>query len=227
LATVEDRARILEHTVELEDTSAVRQALRESRRDTTVAQRALDLRRKGAVGDDEFRQIQRLHRTISRIAQATALLDKRFQRLLSRDLLARDLVTLGDVLTWAQGATVSEMAGALIPHLRIPFRALWSTPEEEILDSGVELAGRTLEPRGGHAPKPVPVPRLSIDAQLDEALEEVHFLAAVQPDLAGGSDPVYLTLDKHGHLETGLKGGAAAVTAGQLSRSNYREAPHG
>ncbi len=156
LATLEERARKVEEALDAEDTKTVSNRLRESNRDVRIARKALELKQQGATAQDDFDQAQRMHAAISRLTEATARLDIRFQKLLARDLLAQGLVTLGDILEWVREASTEECAKTILPFVKLPFLSIWAVSEFALVESACDVAGRA--PSVGKARPPAPVP---------------------------------------------------------------------
>lgn len=250
LSTLEDRVRQTERAYGSENTDVVRSRLQGSTRDVKIAKKALQLRQQGAVGSDDYNQIQRVHTAISQLSAASAQLNTRYQKLVARDLLAQGGVTFGDILAWARDAELDELAGVMEPHVQLPYRALWSASESVIVDAGLEVAGQTVTQRSTRVPEPAPLADPPSTARLDDVKQRmyrtqeelrrrlretdplplaqwvdesdwgdavVHFLAALDPELARSEDPVYVELHSRGELDCNVAH-VEAVTAGSATR---------
>jgi hypothetical protein len=212
---------------------------------------ALDLRKQGAITPDQIDQVQRMHRAILHVSEAAHRLNRRQQELIARDLLAHDLVTLGDIMAWAQQTSINDMAAALAGHARLPFRLLYGGTERQIIESSIEVSGK--EPTSGkiQLPTPLPVEKVNINSELSEsrrplhraqaelrqALSEndpiflpawvdceewaaaiTHFVAATDPNLDRGSDPIFFVAEPAGKLSAGAKGAMRLVSEGLITR---------
>ena len=192
LSTIDERTRLFETILDIEDTQQVSDALKESHRDVKVAHTALELRQKGATLPEEYDQVQRMHRSISRMMQLTSDLDLRYQNLIARDLLARGLVSLGDILTWAREASEHELADSIQPFLLPGIMPLWATPERLLLDRGIELSGKVIERPKMNIPVPVPVAQLPVQTDMDEIKQAIFYKQLELRDRLMQTDPLML-----------------------------------
>jgi hypothetical protein len=146
VSTIEERVRQLIGILALDTTEAVGQRLKESARDVRMAQRALELRKDGTIGDEDFTQIHRMHTAVSQLSEVSGKLDSRYLQLLARDLLAQGQVSIGDITNWMLEATEDERASILWPHLQLPIIGAWGVPEQVIFAAAADVAGRPERP---------------------------------------------------------------------------------
>ncbi len=173
VASLEDSAREMEALLESEDSALIAARLHSSKRDQKMAGQALDLREQGAVTNDQLQQVQRMHEAIVHVSEATHRLNRRQQELIARDLLARDLVTLGDIVAWAQGAGIDELAASLAGHLRLPLQPVWAGTERQLIEAYLEVDGREPAPARGRVPVPLPVASADIGREMSEARRQL------------------------------------------------------
>lgn len=173
VASLEDSAREMEALFESEDAALVAARLRASKRDQKMAAQALDLREQGAVTNDQVEQVQRMHKAIVHVAEATHHLNKRQQELIARDLLARDLVTLSDIVAWAQQATLEELANAVVGNMHLPINPVWAGTERQLIESSIEVSGREPTAPRARVPKPLPVALGDIGQEISEARRQL------------------------------------------------------
>lgn len=174
LSILEQQALEIEQAIEAEDTALVESRLHQSKQNVQMAEKALELRKRGATSPDDYEQVQRMHRIISSFSQASPRLENRYKKLLARDLLAQGAVTLGDILAWAQEAEDKELGQTLWPHLKWPYLPLWDIPEVALLDAAYELEGKTRSDRRLPLPMPTPLTELPASATLDEIKQQLY-----------------------------------------------------
>jgi hypothetical protein len=169
VASLEESAREMEALLESEDSALIAARLRSSKRDQKMAGQALDLREQGAVTNDQLGQVQHMHEAIVHLSEATHRLNRRQQELIARDLLARDLVTLGDIVAWAQGAGIDELAASLAEHVRLPLQPVWAGTERQLIEAYIEIDGKEPPPARGKVPVPLAVAAGDIGREMTEA----------------------------------------------------------
>ena len=174
VASLEDSAREMEALIEFEDSTLIAARLRAAKRDQRMAGQALNLREQGAVTNDQVEQVQRMHKAIVHVSEATHRLNKRQQELIARDLLARDLVTLSDIVAWAQQASIDDLAGSLAGNALLPFLPIWAGTERQIIESSIEISGKEPAPPRGKVPKPLPVTSADISLEMSEARRQLY-----------------------------------------------------